>query len=175
MSWHDIRQDISERLQVKRQYGISDVLHKIPGRTPMHALAEPTADKGADVPPPPQVWKIAALEAKIDRLAAAYNRQSPKGGGKGERPAGKARGKGGGLKFNFKGCWECGEEGHFRWECKKWTSILDADGLPPTGHQGKKNKAYTSWKAKKAAAAGRSAKRPTQEESQRPTWKSERR
>ena len=113
--WQDIRQHISERLGVKRQYAISDVLHKTPGRTPMHAIAEPTADKGADIPPPPQVSKIAALEAKIDRLAAADSRQSPKGGGKGDN-AGPGRSKGGGLKFNFKGCWECGEEGHSRWE-----------------------------------------------------------
>ena len=115
--WQDIRQHIPERPEVKKQHGISDDLHKTPSRTPMHALAEPT-DKGADVPPPPQVSKIAALEAKIDRLAAAYNRQSPQGGGKGEK-GGKYRGKGGGLKFNVKGCWECGEESHSRWECKK--------------------------------------------------------
>jgi hypothetical protein len=108
VTWQDIRQHISERLEVKRQYGISDVLHKTPGRSSMHALAEPAAGKGANIPPPPSLSKMAALEAKIDRLAAAYNRQSPKGGGKGDK-SGKARGKGGGLKFNFKGCWECGE------------------------------------------------------------------
>ena len=32
------------------------------------------------------------------------------------------------------------------------TRILDANGLPPQGHQGKKDKAVTAWKAKKAAA-----------------------
>ena len=150
VTWQFIRQHISERLEVKRQYGISDVLHKTPGRSPMHALAEPAADKDADVPPPPTMSKMAALEAKMERMQAAFNRQSPKGGGKGD--GGKARGKGGGLKFNFRGCWECGEEGHSRWECPKWKSILDADGSPPHGHQGKKDKAYASWKANKAKA-----------------------
>jgi hypothetical protein len=129
----------------------------------MHALAEPTADKDAaastDIPPPPTMSKMAALEAKMERMQAAFNRQSPKGGGKGDKGI-KARGKGGGLKFNFKGCWECGEEGHSRWECKKWTSILDADGRPPAGHQGKKDKAYASWKAKKAAANAAAGKPP---------------
>ena len=147
MTWQDIRQHISERLEVKRQYGISDVLHKTPGRSSMHALAEPTADKDADTPPPPTMSKMAALEAKMERMQAAFNR-SPKGGGKG---VGKARGRGGGLKFNFRGCWECGEEGHSQWECKHWTSILDSDGQPPKG-QGKKDKAYASWKANKAKA-----------------------
>ena len=32
--------------------------------------------------------------------------------------------------------------------------------MPPAGHQGKKDKAYASWKAKKAAAAGHSASGP---------------
>ena len=140
MTWQDIRQNISERLEVKRQYGISDVLHKTPGRSPMHALAEPTAE---DVPHPPTISKMAAREAKMERMQAAFNRQSPKGGGKGDK-GGKARGKGGGLKFNFRGCWECGEEGHYRHECPKWKSILDADGSPPHGNQGKKDKAYAS-------------------------------
>ena len=59
----------------------------------MHALAEPTADKDADVPPPPTMSKMAALEAKMERMQAAFNRQSPKGGGKGDRGK-KARGPG---------------------------------------------------------------------------------
>ena len=157
VTWQFIRQHISERLEVKRQYGISDALHKTPGRSPMHALAEPAADKDADVPPPPTMSKMAALEAKMERMQAAFNRQSPKGGGKGG--GGKARGKGGGLKFNFRGCWECGEEGHSRHECPKWKSILDADGSPPHGHQGKKDKAYASWKANKAKAKAGAAPR----------------
>ena len=61
----------------------------------MHALAEPPADKDADVPPPPTMSKMATLEAKMERMQAAFNRQSPKGGGRGG--GGKARGKGGGL------------------------------------------------------------------------------
>ena len=55
-------------------------------------------------------------------------------------------------KFIFRGCWECGQEGHSRHECPQWKRVIGKDGKPPAGHQGAKDKAWKKWKAEKEAA-----------------------
>ena len=55
-------------------------------------------------------------------------------------------------KFFFKGCWECGKEGHSRHECDVWKKLLAANqGKPPKGHKGAKDRAYLKWKEEKKA------------------------
>ena len=58
-------------------------------------------------------------------------------------------------RFFFKGCWECGKEGHSRHECPEWLRILDPSGKAPPGHQGAKDKALAKWKANKKSAIGK--------------------
>ena len=58
-------------------------------------------------------------------------------------------------KFIFRGCWECGKEGHSRHQCEAWKKVLDKDGKPPPGHKGAKDRAWAKWKADKAAAQKR--------------------
>ena len=55
-------------------------------------------------------------------------------------------------RFIFKGCWECGKDGHSRHECPQWKKIL-VDGKPPPGHKGAKDKALAKYKAERAAAS----------------------
>ena len=68
-------------------------------------------------------------------------------------PGGNPRGPRGGAarKFIFRGCWECGAEGHSRHECPDWLRILYKDGNPPPGHKGNKQQALDTWKANNAA------------------------
>ena len=54
-------------------------------------------------------------------------------------------------RFIFRGCWQCGKEGHSRHECQEWKALLDSQGQPPKGHMGMKDKALAKWKAEKAA------------------------
>ena len=71
-------------------------------------------------------------------LINAMGTRPPKGKGKGRHDN-----RGGEKKrWMFKGCWECGLEGHSRKDCKKWRAILDSKGLPPAGHKGAKDHGF---------------------------------
>ena len=58
-------------------------------------------------------------------------------------------------KFIFRGCWECGDPKHSRYECPKWKALLDPQGKPPAGHKGMKDRAWAKWKEDKAASKKR--------------------
>ena len=158
---------VNERYEIDRQQVIADALHTKPGR-PVHALAaeQPRAEQpmvqSIDASAQPVMPTMLDLANMIAALPGKGERRTAKGEGKGAQGERKVRAKGdrGGqkIKFNFRGCWECGVEGHSRWECDAWKRILDSNGRPPAGHQGAKDKAYVAWKKKRDAEREKSGK-----------------
>ena len=158
---------VNERYEIDRQQVIADALHTKPGR-PVHALAaeQPRAEQpmvpSTDASAQPVMPTMLDLANMIAALPGKGERRTAKGEGKGAQGERKVRAKGdrGGqkIKFNFRGCWECGVEGHSRWECDAWKRILDSNGRPPAGHQGAKDKAYVAWKKKRDAEREKSGK-----------------
>ena len=151
-----------DKQECDRQQVIADALHGRRGAKSVNALG-PHQDAALPAEPPPQpsapaVPTMADLAQMIAALGGkGAGRDTRKGAGKGDP---KGRGKGGqGNKFMFRGCWECGQEGHSRHECEAWKKLLDAQGRPPSDHKGAKDKAYLAWKAKRdAKGAGKGGK-----------------
>ena len=95
-------------------------------------------------------WAIDLINAVRDlRSSTAPPPPRPHGAARPTRdvkPGGRDA-KAGKTRFIFPGCWQCGLEGHQRKDCSEWKSICGADGLPPPGHKGARDKAYAKWKA----------------------------
>ena len=156
-TWQSIHQYVKDKMAARRDQSIADALHR-PTKKPAgslnamgveHPETAPIAPTEA-LPPQPRMATFDDLQNMMNAMAG---QRPPKGGGKGGKGD---RGKGGkGNKFIFKGCYECGAPDHSRIDCDAWKRILDADGRPPAGHQGKKDRALATWKAKRAAASGK--------------------
>ena len=142
-----------EKQECDRQQVIADALHGRRGSSSKSvnalshegpAVAEPEpAPLAPAAPAVPTIADLAQMIAALGQQGAATQRPSK----------GKGKGKGGqGNKFMFRGCWECGQEGHSRHECEIWKKLLDSQGRPPADHKGAKDKAYLAWKAKRDAA-----------------------
>ena len=157
-TWQTIHKYIKQEFEGKRQHAISNALHQPPRQGRINSVGvegKQEAQAEPQAPPVASLQQLAEMVFAMNQDPTA--RRTQKGAGKGAakgagKGAGKGEGKGAGFKkFIFRGCWECGVEGHSRHECPEWLRILDKDGSPPAGHKGKKQKALDSWKAKKNA------------------------
>ena len=99
---------------------------------------------GSNVQQQQQQVQMPSMQDLQEMMAAVSGARNPKG----NAPAPNAF-----RRFIFKGCWECGKEGHSRHACPDWKRILDKEGRPPAGHKGAKDKAFAKWKLEKAVAA----------------------
>ena len=157
--WKSIKQHLIEKNEMKRQHDISKALHKpvskVTGRTYANALGvenNSSAKEDTGVPAPEDTSRQPTMQDIYNMMNAMQNVHRPnpkakaKARGRAQDSKTQDRKKTGFGKFFFKGCWECGVDGHSRHECPNWLRILDSDGRPPASHKGKKDIALEKWK-----------------------------
>ena len=90
-------------------------------------------DEATEKQPPVQTITGPSNHELADMILDMQN-QRRKGSGERDRSA-EAGSK---RKSMFRGCWQCGVEGHNRAQCAEWLNIADKNGKPPAGHKGTK-------------------------------------
>lgn len=142
-TWQSVHMYIKERHEGARELEIARSIHaKKPGSGRVYAMNEMPEQQ------PPAQPIVGPSNQELADMIAAMRDQRGKGNGKGDRSADS----GAKRKFMFRGCWQCGVEGHNRAQCSEWLAVLDKNGKPPPGHKGAKDKAYDAWKAKRGTS-----------------------
>ena len=142
-TWQSVHAYIKERQEGARELEIARSIHaKKPSSGRVYAMNETPEQL------PPAQPVVGPSNQELADMIAAMRDQRSKGNGKGDRAANS----GAKRKFMFRGCWQCGVEGHNRANCPEWLAVLDKNGKPPPGHKGAKDKAYDAWKAKRGTS-----------------------
>ena len=170
-NWQSLHQYCKDKLEQFRDQQIADALHGKKsghtGRRYANAL-DGTGDQiiaqtgnGRHRPGEPQPATVATGPAAVPTMqdlatminALGTNARRPPPPGARNQQGGNAARTRKFPRFFFKGCWECGKEGHSRHECEIWKRLLASNNnKPPQGHKGAKDKAYLEWKEKRNAA-----------------------
>ena len=150
-----------EKLEMQREIMKAEALHKSPKTEKVHAMVDDRAgtrlqqpassarSSGAIATSSGQLTNPITTVAELNNMVLAMQNQRT------QRRRNEDPKKNAFKKFIFRGCWECGEQGHNRQDCPKWKKIVDSTGKAPQGHQGAKDKAWAKWKSEKAASKGK--------------------
>ena len=163
-SWQEIINWCKLRTTYKRQKVLAEATRKPGGRVCALAGVELSDDddesrpqevaqrsKGQESAP---TWAMDLINALATRKKTNNPKPSTKENADGPKPK---------VKFEFKGCWHCGADGHTRRKCKAFEALMAKAnaGNPdratwklPQGYAGKYEEAKKKFKAK-AAKAGR--------------------
>ena len=152
-TWRELRDYIKEKHEIRRQVLIAQAIHKNKGvvvsgsrRQAANALTDKPESRQPlpDAPAATSVYTAPSTEELAIMMAQEPPRRKPT-----RPPRGGAK-----ERFIWKSgrCWECGAEDHTRPTCPQWLRIVGADGKPPKGHMGMKDKALKAFKEKQAKA-----------------------
>ena len=163
-TWRSIAVYCRARTKNLQHRAYADLIRHPKSPTVKHAVnsfsAQPPHPSDADIPMSASAtpssgapgWANELINAVRDlRSFKAQPPPAPHGAARAKAKA-RPKAKAGGPKFMFKGCWQCGDEGHHRADCPDWMKILDSSGAPPKDHKGARDVAYARWKEKRNRA-----------------------